>query len=79
MSGEEGKTPEQIQADIERARGELGETVAALADKTDVKKHAKEKSEELKGQASSKARENAVPLAIAGALIVLFLLWRRLR
>jgi len=79
MSSEEGKTPEQIRADIERARGELGETVAALADKTDVKKHAKEKTDELKGQATSKAQENAVPLAVAGAVIVLFLLWRRLR
>jgi hypothetical protein len=79
MSSEEGKTPEQIRADIERARGELGETVAALADKTDVKKHAKEKTDELKGQATSKAQENAVPLAVAGVVIVLFLLWRRLR
>ena len=78
MSQEE-RTPEQIRAEIERARGELGETVAALADKTDVKKHAREKTEELKGQATSTARENSLPLTIAAAVVVLLLLWRRLR
>jgi hypothetical protein len=49
--------PEEIREDIEQTRGELGETVAALAEKTDVKQQAQAKAEELKGQASAKARE----------------------
>lgn len=49
--------PEEIRGDIEQTREELGETVAALAEKTDVKQQAKIKAEELKGQASTKARE----------------------
>lgn len=49
--------PEEIREDIEQTRGELGETVAALAEKTDVKHQAQAKADELKGQASAKARE----------------------
>ena len=37
----ETKSPEQIQADIEQTREELGDTVEALAEKTDVKAQAK--------------------------------------
>ena len=36
----ETRSPEQIEAEIERTREELGETVAALAEKTDVKDQA---------------------------------------
>jgi hypothetical protein len=42
------RTPEEIRRDIERARLELGETAAALAEKTDVKAQARAKVEELK-------------------------------
>lgn len=49
--------PEEIREDIVQTRDELGETVAALAEKTDVKQQAQAKAEELKGQATAKARE----------------------
>jgi chromatin segregation and condensation protein Rec8/ScpA/Scc1 (kleisin family) len=51
------REPEEIREDIEQTREELGDTVAAMAEKTDVKKQAQAKAEELKGQATAKARE----------------------
>ncbi len=36
------RTPEQVRADIEHTRAELGDTVAALAEKTDVKAQARQ-------------------------------------
>src|SRR5947207_1428299 len=53
----EAKTPEQIEAEIEATREELGETVAELADKADVKKHAKTKVAETKTRATTKKDE----------------------
>ena len=44
----EQRTPEEIEADIEATREELGDTVEALAAKTDVKGRAKAKVEETK-------------------------------
>jgi Protein of unknown function (DUF3618) len=38
---------DQIRSDIDQTREELGETVAAVADKADVKKQAKAKVHEL--------------------------------
>ena len=70
MSPEE-RSPEQIRADIDATREELGDTVEALAEKTDVKAQAKAKVEDVK--------ENPKPFAIAGGVVVLFLLWRWLR
>lgn len=57
--------PEEIRDDIEQARDELGETVAALAEKTDIKQHAQRM-----------AQENRVPLAFAGTFLAGFLLGR---
>jgi len=54
---DESREPEEIRDDIEQTRDELGDTVAAMAEKTDVKKQAQAKAEELKGQATAKARE----------------------
>jgi hypothetical protein len=71
MSPEE-RTPEQIRADIDKTRKELGDTVESLAEKTDVKAQAKAKVEEVKEQ----ARRDPKPFAIAGGVVVLFLLWR---
>ena len=51
--------PERIEAEIEQTRDELGETVGALADKTDVKKQAKQKAQETKDAASERASEAA--------------------
>jgi ElaB/YqjD/DUF883 family membrane-anchored ribosome-binding protein len=44
----EDRTPEQIEADIERTRREMGETVAAVALKADVKAQAKAKVHEVR-------------------------------
>jgi Protein of unknown function (DUF3618) len=48
------RTPEEIEADIERTREDLGDTVEALAAKTDVKARAKEKFAETKETLSEK-------------------------
>jgi ElaB/YqjD/DUF883 family membrane-anchored ribosome-binding protein len=53
----EQRSPEEIQADIETTREELGETVAEIADKTDVKKQAKRKVAETKAKATAKKEE----------------------
>jgi hypothetical protein len=57
VGDEEDKTPEQLRAEIEADREELGETVEALAAKTDVKTRAREKADELKRTAASKKDE----------------------
>jgi hypothetical protein len=53
----EEKTPEEIRAEIDGTREELGDTVEALAAKTDVKAQAKAKVDEVKSQAQAKADE----------------------
>jgi hypothetical protein len=99
------RTPEQIQAEIDQARGELGDTVAAVAEKADVKSQARQrmdeakravqaKREELIGRAragapdsgaagmqqvTTRARENPMPMAVGGALVLGFLFGRRSR
>jgi hypothetical protein len=87
----EQRTPEQIEADIERTRREMGDTVAAVAEKADVKGQAKAKVEDAKarfkaaapdsagdgaGTVGRLARENRRPLIIGGAVLVAFLLGR---
>ena len=66
------REPEEIRRDIEGTREELGDTVEALAAKTDVKAHAHEKVEDVKQQ----ARDNTVPLAAIGAAVVALVAWR---
>jgi uncharacterized protein DUF3618 len=44
----DARTPEQIQADIERTRRELGDTVAAVAEKADVKARARARAQETR-------------------------------
>jgi hypothetical protein len=62
----EGQTPSrghaetqaaEVQADIERTRQQLGETVEALAAKADVKARARQKVTEAKRQASARIRQ----------------------
>jgi ElaB/YqjD/DUF883 family membrane-anchored ribosome-binding protein len=48
------RDPDEIRADIEQSREELGETVEALAAKTDVKAQAQAKVDDVKDQARSK-------------------------
>ncbi len=72
--GSEPRTPEEIEADIQATREELGDTVEALAAKTDVKGRAKAKASETKEAVTEKlssigdsAREAAPESASAGA------------
>ena len=51
------RSPEEIRSDIEQTREELGDTVEALAAKTDVKAQAHAKIEDAKQQAKAKLDE----------------------
>ena len=51
------ETPEELRADIERTRQDLGDTVAALAEKTDVKARARDKVAEVKSTVTEKRTE----------------------
>ncbi|MCG7582419.1 DUF3618 domain-containing protein [Mycolicibacterium sp. OfavD-34-C] len=69
---------EELQADIERTRGELGDTVAALSDKMDVKTRTQNRIHEVADNAKA---EPAVPVAavLAAAAAVGLLVWLRRR
>jgi len=49
--------PAELRADIERTRQDLGDTVAALAEKTDVKARARDKVSEVKQNVNDKRTE----------------------
>jgi ElaB/YqjD/DUF883 family membrane-anchored ribosome-binding protein len=49
--------PQELRREIEHTREELGDTVAALAEKTDVKAQARHKVDDVKETASSKKDE----------------------
>jgi hypothetical protein len=87
----EPRSPDEIEADIERTRRDLGDTVAAVAEKADVKAQAKAKVEDAKARLKAKApdsagdgagtlgrvaSENRRPLIIGGAVLIAFLLGR---
>jgi ElaB/YqjD/DUF883 family membrane-anchored ribosome-binding protein len=58
----EARKPEQIEEEIEQTREELGDTVAAVTEKADVKKQAKAKVSDAKKRATAKkeaAKEKA--------------------
>jgi len=63
---QEQRSPEEIRADIEETRRELGDTVEELAAKTDVKAKAHAKVEETKG----KVAEKRLPI-IAGVVVAI--------
>jgi hypothetical protein len=77
--------PEQVEVEIEETRADMGDTVAALADKADLKKQAKRKADEAKDRAQERIPDpildNPVPVAAAaiGVVVVLLLLRRRSR
>jgi ElaB/YqjD/DUF883 family membrane-anchored ribosome-binding protein len=48
-SEQESRSPEEIRAEIEGTRQEVGDTVEALAAKTDVKGQAKQRIDNIKG------------------------------
>jgi ElaB/YqjD/DUF883 family membrane-anchored ribosome-binding protein len=71
---EESRTAEEIRADIAQTREQVGDTVEALAAKTDVKartqdkvKDAKQSAAQLKDDVVTKARQAAPASAGAGA------------
>jgi ElaB/YqjD/DUF883 family membrane-anchored ribosome-binding protein len=49
--------PAQLERDIQRTRQELGDTVEALAEKTDVKAQAKRKLDQTKASVSEKTEQ----------------------
>jgi hypothetical protein len=57
LIGEPQRTPEQVAEEIQQTRVRLGDTVAALAEKTDLKAQAKHAVNETKGTVTGKASE----------------------
>jgi uncharacterized protein DUF3618 len=58
--GADGQTPEdpeQLRAEIERTREDLGDTVAALAEKTDVKARARDKVADVRQTVNQRRTE----------------------
>src|SRR5438270_11375327 len=53
----ESSDPEQIREEIEANREELGDTVAALSEKADLKAQARQKIEDTKASAAGKKEE----------------------
>jgi|SRR3954469_4214676 len=57
LEDDSDKSAAQLRAEIEEHRADLGDTVEALAAKTDVKTRTREKSEDLKRRAVAKKDE----------------------
>jgi hypothetical protein len=79
------ETPEQLRADVERVRAELGETVAALAGKADIKARAKNATRRTTANLAEQAR-NLTPAqggiatavaAVAAGATAATIEWRR--
>ncbi|CRZ16906.1 DUF3618 domain-containing protein [Mycolicibacterium neworleansense] len=75
---------DELQSDIDKTRSELGETVAALSDKLDVKGRAQDKAAETKAAVLDRAHaatdaaksRPAVPVAaVVAVLAAVGLLW----
>lgn len=56
-NGASERTPEQIRAEIEQTRQQLGETVEALAAKSDVKSQARQAAQEARAAMNEKVTE----------------------
>src|SRR5436305_518432 len=82
-----GAGTEELQADIERTREQLGETVSALADKADVKGRVQDKAAETKEAVVQRGRELStktkarpvVPIVVGVVAVVGVVLWLRRR
>lgn len=73
----ETRTPEEIRADIEHTREELGDTAAALASKADVKTRAHEKVEDTKANVKANPRKPILVAAGVGGVLAAWLVLRR--
>jgi hypothetical protein len=76
------RSPEEIRAEIEQTRAELGDTVAAFAEKTDDVSHAAqqatpESAADAGRQATTLARQNRTAVIAAGAFGLGMLIGRR--
>jgi ElaB/YqjD/DUF883 family membrane-anchored ribosome-binding protein len=69
---DEQAEPEEIRREIDDTREGLGDTVEALAAKSDVKGQAKAKVEQAQGA----VRENPLPAAVGAGVVAGFLLGR---
>jgi ElaB/YqjD/DUF883 family membrane-anchored ribosome-binding protein len=78
------RSPEEIRADLENTRRELGDTAEALAEKTDVKARAQERVDEVKANVSAHvpddaqelvAKVRANPLPLVGVAVVVCAYW----
>ncbi len=82
-SGANGSSPDAIEADIERQREELADTVSALQERLDVKSRAKAKASELRDRATTddgKPRPEVAALTAAAFVgVVGLVVWRRRR
>lgn len=78
-----GSSPEAIEAEIERQRAELADTVSALHERLDVKARAQDKLAELKDRATTDSGKPRPELAALAAAVVAgvagFVVWRRRR
>ncbi|MGP3977496.1 DUF3618 domain-containing protein [Streptomyces sp. 8N114] len=74
-------SPEELRAQVEETRRELGETVEALAARADVKAQGRRKAAEFKSKAQRAAKTTrgspSVPVAAAGAALVALVLFVR--
>ncbi|MGW1068306.1 DUF3618 domain-containing protein [Streptomyces aureus] len=62
-------SPEELREQVEKTRQELGQTVQALAAKTDLQARAQEKAAEVKQQAAAKAGELKAKAAQAASQV----------
>jgi len=80
--------PQALREQIEQTRAELGDTVQALSEKTDVKARTSERVQDTKQQvhdtvdaSKARARANQVPIAVAAggalAFVILAIVWSR--
>lgn len=78
---------DELQADIERTRRELGDTVSALAEKADVKGRVQDKAVETREAAIQKAqvvqeavkRNPAIDIGVLVAIAIGITIWARRR
>lgn len=64
-------SPEELRADIERTRAEIGDIVEALAAKADVKARVKDKIGRVRGNLAGKAQRISAPQARSTAAVVI--------